>query len=173
MYELETLIVAILAACFSIVGTLYFLVKATFHWYNKAKFKACFPDSSSRLDCRIGEERTICIDVGNSGRRGVKVEEIFLYLPEDFEVKTVALQDTKAQELKTLPKGAGIYEGYSYIPVVSAMGHEQGGYFAPKQNLKCYFDIKLPEKGKSCSLFVAIYPVHMEPVVLNLQLVLT
>ena len=172
MYELETLIVAIIAALFSIVGTLYFLVKAILSWLNKAKFKACFPDSSSRLDCRIGEQRTICIDIGNSGRRGVKVEEIFFYFPEDFEVKTMALHDTTAKVLGSLQKGAGIYEGYSYLPVASVMGHMEGAYFAPKQNLKCYFDIKFPKKGKSSSLFVAVFPADTAPVILNLQIVL-
>ena len=166
MYEVETLIVAIIGA----LGALYFIGKAFYDWYNTPKFRASYPDGSTKLNCRIGEERRICINVENHGRRGAKVESLFYYFPKSYELKKIIQTDGEEIEVEATVEGAGIFDGYQYVSI------EDIGYsvlfFSPKERDEVYFDVKLPKKGGVFSIFVAGFPTNLKPFVLELKLAL-
>lgn len=164
MYEVETLIVAIIGA----LGALYFIGKALYDWYKAPKFRAFYPDGSTKLNCHIGEERRIGINVENHGRRGAKVETIFYYFPKSFELKKIIRTDTGEFEIEESREGAGIFERYQYV----SLEHAKVGnlYFSPKEGDEVGFDIKLPKKGGLHSIFIAGYPVNQKTFVLELKI---
>jgi len=168
MYEVETLIVAIIGA----LGALYFIGKALYDWYNTPKFRAFYPDRSTKLNCRIGEERRICINVENYGRRGEEVGSIFYYFPKNYEVKKMIRNDGKEFETKNkIQEGAGIYEGYQSVS--QGIAGIKAAFFSPKEIDGVCFDVKFPEKGGLHSIFIAGYPVNLKAFVLELKLALT
>jgi len=166
MYEVETLIVAIIGA----LGALYFIGKALYDWYKAPKFRAFYPDGSTKLNCRIGEERRICINVENYGRRGAEVGSMFYFFPKSYELKKIIRHDTGETKIKSTREGAGIFEGYQYVSLdLTGIGTL---YFSPKEIEGVCFDVKLPEKGGLHSIFVAGYPVNLKAFVLELKLAL-
>lgn len=168
MYEVETLIVAIIGACFGALGALYYISKALYDWYNTPKFRVFYPDGSTKLNCRIGEERRICINIENYGRRGAKVEDLFYHFPKSYKLKKMIRSDGREFEIKTTKEGAGIFEGYQYVS--GSLAGIATFYFSPKEIEGVCFDVKLPEKGGLHSIFINGYPVNEKTFVLELKI---
>jgi len=169
MYELETLIVAIIGACFGAIGALYFISKSLYDRYNMPKFRAFYPDGSTELKCRIGEERRICINIENYGRKGATIEKLFYYFPQNFEIKQVVFGGVE-YEIKKSDEGAGIFAGYQYVSC--ARYASSNIYFSPKEKHEVYFDVKFPEKGELNSIFITGFPTNLKTFVLELKLAL-